>query len=175
MALFQRCFAAVVILLLALPIIAVAQKDEPQEPVGKDLELKACGPKHKVAKYSADTDKSQHPTGTPTADAGLIYVVKPTRLSAPLKLAVDAEWKGVNRGNAYFFFMLPPGEHYFCSTDGATRRTLVLTVEAGKTYYLEQRAHPLGPFGWAYELVSVEDEEGKKEVADANLSTFRPK
>jgi len=169
-----RRYVVAAFIFFTLPIIAVAQKDEPQEPIGKDLELKACGPKGEVPKYSVETDKSQHPTGTPAADKGLIYVVKPSRLALQFKLAADGEWKGVNRGYNYFFFMLPPGEHYFCSTDGHTRRTVVLTVEAGKTYYLEQRVVPYG-IGWSEDLVSVDDEEGQKALADCHLSTFKVK
>lgn len=170
----SRCLVPVVSFLFTLPLIAAAQQSESPEPIGKDLELKACGPKDKMAKYSVETDKSQHPTGTPAADKGLIYVVKPSRLALQFKLAVDGEWKGVNRGYNYFFFMLPPGEHYFCSTDGHTRRTVVLTVEAGKTYYLEQRVVSYG-IGWSEDLVPVDNEEGQKDLADTHLSTFKIK
>ena len=102
-------------------------------------------------------------------------MVKTTRLGVQFKLAVDGEWKGVNRGNNYFFFTLRPGEHYFCSTDGHKRRTVVLTVEAGKTYYLEQRTQFLGPAGYSQDLLPIDEEEGKKDVAEANLSTFTVK
>ncbi|MBZ5684784.1 MAG: hypothetical protein LAP86_07095 [Acidobacteriia bacterium] len=48
------------------------------------------------------------------------------------KLAVDGDWKGVNRGNNYFYFTLEPGEHYFCSA-AENHSVLTLKVEAGKT------------------------------------------
>lgn len=172
---FQRCFVTVLIFMFALPVIAMAQKDEPQDPVGKDLELKACGPKDKTPKYSVGVDKSQRPAGTPTADGGLIYVVKSTKLALHFNVAVDGEWKGVNTNNSYFFFTLKPGEHYFCSTDGHKRRTVVLTVEAGKTYYLEQRTQFLGPAGYSQDLSPIDEQEGKQKVADARLSTFTVK
>ena len=174
MAIFQRCVLAALILLLAWPIIAAAQNDV-SPPVGKELELKACGPKDKMPKYSFGVDKSQHPAGTPTADEGLIYMVKSTKLPFPFMVAVDAEWKGLNTNNSYFFFTLKPGEHYFCSTDGHGRRTVVLTVEAGKTYYLEQVTRSLGPGGISQDLVPIDDEEGKQKVANARLSTWTVK
>jgi hypothetical protein len=38
----------------------------------------------------------------------------------------------------YFFFTLQPGLHYFCS-NAKSKSLLILTAEAGKTYYLEQQ------------------------------------
>lgn len=175
MARFQRCFLAAVVLLFALPIIVAAQKDE-SPPVGKDLELKACGPKDNKIKYSVSGDKSQHATGTASAAEGLIYVVRSGGYGIQYKVAVDGEWKGVNTVNSYFFFTVRPGEHYFCSTDGHVRRTVVLTVEAGKTYYLEQKTQWLGPIaGYSQDLLPIDDEEGKQKVADEHLSTWTMK
>jgi hypothetical protein len=175
MTLFRRFLVAAFIFLFVLPVIAAAQKDESQKSSSKDLELKACGPKEKEVKYSADTDKSQHPTGTPTADAALIYVVRTTRFGGKIqtKLAVDGEWKGVNRGNNYFFFTLTPGEHYFCSK-AENSSVLVLTVEAGKTYYLAQTIHT-GMWKARNDLVVIDDEEGKKELEKAHPSTWKIK
>jgi hypothetical protein len=175
MTLFRRFLVAAFIFLFALPVIAAAQKDESRESTSKDLELKACGPKEKQVKYSADTDKSQHPTGTPTADAALIYVIRSTMYGNKVqtKLAVDSEWKGVNRGNNYFFFTVTPGEHYFCS-QAENSSIVVLTVEAGKTYYLAQTIH-MGMWKARNDLVAIEDEEGKKELAKAHPSTWKVK
>lgn len=172
----RRCLAAVCVFLFALPVIATAQKDEPQEPIGKDVELKACGPKDREVKYSNETDSNDHTLGTVTPDTALIYVVRSLRLPAvQYKFAVDGEWKGMNKGVSYFFFTLPPGAHYFCSK-GAQRRTLLLTVEAGKTYYLEQLIKFYGPFGGYHDdLVLLDDEPGKEAIADAHLSTFKAK
>jgi hypothetical protein len=175
MAAFRRCFVTGVVVLFALPIIAVAQKEESAPSSSKDLELKACGPEDKEVKYVADTDKSTHPTGAPTADTALIYVIRSTMLGNKVqsKLAVDGEWKGVNRGNNYFFFNLKPGEHYFCDR-AENRATLVLTVEAGKTYYLAQRIH-MGAWKARTDLVAMDEADGQKELANAHPSTWTVK
>lgn len=175
MSLFRRCVLTIFATLFLLPILAAAQTSEPEVPTGKDLELKACGPESQEVKYVADTDKSQHPTGTATADTALIYVIRTTMFGNKVqtKLAVDGEWKGVNRGNNYFFFTLKPGEHYFCGR-AENRTTLVLSVEAGKTYYLAQTIH-MGAWKARTDLVVEDDANGEKELAKAHPSTWTVK
>jgi hypothetical protein len=127
-------------LICAMVIPAFCQKDQEPEPDSwQARELKACGAKDKEVNYAADTDETKHPTGEPTAGKALIYILRPSRMKSGVqtKLAVDGEWKGVNRGRNYFFFTLEPGLHYFCS-QAKNRSVLVLTVEADKTYYIEQ-------------------------------------
>src|SRR5215813_15222123 len=96
----------VVLLLIAfvLPIAAIAgdkEKEDADEVNSPELELKACGAKDKEVKYSADTDKSSHPTPAQPADKALVYVLRPSMMGNKVqtKLAVDGDWKGVNRGN----------------------------------------------------------------------------
>lgn len=166
--------ALMLVLTLAAP--AFCQKDnEDQTPSNKERELRACGTKDNEVNYVADTDKDQHPTGTQDADTALIYVIRSTKYGNKVqtKVAVDGEWKGVNRGNNYFFFKLPPGEHYFCSK-AENRSILVLTVEAGKTYYLGQSIH-MGLMKARNDIVVLDDAEGQKELAKANPSTWEVK
>jgi len=71
--------------------------------------------------------------------------------------------------------MVKPGEHYFCSLAG-NRSVLVLTVEAGKTYYLAQTMYP----GKHSKLPSTDlkvmgDDDGQKELAEAHPSTWQVK
>jgi hypothetical protein len=172
---FRRSLVTILIIIFVLPIIAAAQKDESAGTNSKDLELKACGPEEKEVKYVADTDKNQHPTGTPAADTALIYVIRSTMFGNKVqtKLAVDGEWKGVNRGDNYFFFTLKPGEHYFCGR-AENRTVLVLTVEAGKTYYLAQTIH-MGMWKARTDLVAMDEADGQKELAKAHPSTWTVK
>ncbi len=88
---------------------------------------------------TAATDKKQHPLGEPAPGKALVYVVRPTMMGNKIqtKLAVDAQWAGVNRGHNYFFLQLDPGQHYFCSK-AENKSVLAVRVEAGKTYYVEQ-------------------------------------
>jgi hypothetical protein len=158
----------------AAPIFCQTEKD-PDTPTSKERELKACGPKEKEVKYSVETDKKSHPTGEAAADKSLIYVMRPTMMGNKIqtKLAVDGEWKGVNRGNNYFFFTLQPGEHYFCS-QAENRSVLVLTVEAGKTYHLQQGIR-MGVMKARNELSVMDDAKGQQKLAGLHPSTWEAK
>jgi hypothetical protein len=148
---------------------------DPDSVSYRERELKACGAKEKNVKYVADTDKTKHPTGTTPADQSLIYVLRPSGWGnrAQTKLAVDGEWKGVNRANNYFFFTVQPGIHYFCS-ESVNRSIVVLTAEAGKTYYLEQQVHPGAMMKVRTQLGVMEETEGPKALARTYPSTWEP-
>ncbi len=139
----------------------------------KEEKLKACGTKR--VNYKASTDKKQHPTPEAPTDKALIYVLRPTIFGMKIhsKLAADGEWKGVNRGRTYFFFTLEPGEHYFCS-ESENQDYLKLNVEAGKTYYLQQKVE-LGVWKARTNLVVMTDEQGKDKLKDVHLSVFEEK
>lgn len=158
-------------LLIVLCSIQVFSQDT--EEAKKEMKLRACGTNE--VNYKADTDKKQHPTPDAPADKALIYVMRTTMLGYKIhsKLAVDGEWKGVNRGKTYFFFTLEPGEHYFCS-ESENQDYLKLDVEAGKTYYLQQQVEP-GLWKARTNLVVMTEEKGKKKLEDVNLSVFEEK
>jgi hypothetical protein len=150
---------------------AQSQKDDEKEPVNqRELEMKACGPKD--AKSSADTDKKNHPTPAAPADMAMVYVVRPTMMGNKIqtKLGVDGKWLGVNRGNNYFFFTLAPGEHYLCS-QAENRSVIAMNVEAGTTYYLQQKI-TMGFMKARNRLEVIDESEGKKAVAKTHLSIF---
>lgn len=175
---FQTCVIAVTVLAFVLPIAALAddkQKDDSEENTSKELELKACGPREKEVKYSVDTDKSKHPTPDQPADKALVYVLRPSMMGNKVqtKLAVDGDWKGVNRGNNYFFFTLDPGEHYVCSA-AENHSVMTLKVEAGKTYYVQQHVR-MGLMKARTEVDSMTEEEGKAKLTKLNLSTWQAK
>jgi len=164
MKLFKRCALAALVAMFVLPLLAVAQD-----------ELKACGPKDKEVKYTADTDKGRHPTPDQPADKALIYVLRPSMIGNKVqtKLAVDGDWKGVNRGDNYFYFTLDPGEHYFCS-EAENHSLLTLKVEAGKTYYVEQHIE-MGIMKARNKIEPMTDQEGQAKLAKAHLATWEVK
>jgi hypothetical protein len=157
-----------------LEATAVAQ-DRGGDGQAHDVELKACGPREKEAKFDADTDKKNHPTPEPDAGSALVYVLRPTMMGNRIQttLAVDGEWKGVNRGNNYFFFNLAPGEHYVCSK-AENRSVLTLQVEAGRTYYLQQHIE-MGFMKSRNKIDIMTEDEGKKKLKDVDLSTWQLK
>ncbi len=138
-----------------------------------ELEQKACGPKD--VKHSTDTDKTQHPTPQPPPGKAMIYVVRPTMMGNKVqtKLAVDGKWVGINRGNNYFFFELDPGEHHFCS-QAENRSIVTLNVEAGKTYFLQQKVR-MGFMKAGNRLATLDEAEGKEALAKTHLATFTVK
>jgi hypothetical protein len=172
----RSCIVAVAVVSLGLPALAddKDKKGESNDPA-KELELKACGPKDKEVDFKAGTDKAQHPTPDQPADKALVYVLRPSMIGNKIqsKLAVDGDWKGTNRGNNYFYFTLGPGEHFFCSL-AENHSVLKLDTEAGKTYYLQQHVR-MGVMKARNELAIMTDDEGKKKLADAHLSTWETK
>ena len=138
-----------------------------------ELRAKACG--SESVNFSAKTDKKQSPTPDVPADKALVYVMRTTMLGFKIhsKLAVDGKWMGVNRGKTYFYFTLDPGEHYFCS-ESENQDYLALTVEAGKTYYLQQKVE-MGMWKARTNLALMDEAKAKKELPDLNLSVFELK
>jgi hypothetical protein len=170
--------SCLVAFLLTSPLSSIAQGPQAQsagQSSAAELESKACGLKDKEVKYSADTDKSHHPTPDQPADLALIYVLRPTMMGNSIQtpLAVDTDWKGVNRGNTYFFFTLPAGEHYVCSK-AENRSVLTITVEAGKTYFLQQHIE-MGFMTARTRVDLMDDAEARKKLADLHLATWEIK
>ena len=180
------------------------EQEEKSEKQGqKELEEKACGPEKQ--KFWTKLDKTQHPAPEAPPDKALIYVLDPqapgnvlTRHQRDMesRVGVDGRWVGANFTGGYFFFTLEAGEHYFCSRGNVKRPwggsmgtyVLVLTVEAGRTYYLTQRARgtvthqtvygpgspPLSTTGyWFFPSLHVADEEtAKKDLEKSHLTVF---
>lgn len=152
-------------------------KEGPQTETDKAtqeaMEKKAC--ESLDTHYKTDTDKTQHPTPDAPADKALIYVVRPTMFGNKVqtKLAADGQFKGVNRGNNYFFFTLEPGQHYFCS-QAENKSTLTLKVEAGKTYYLQQQIK-MGFMKARTKLVAMSEAEGKEALGKCHPSSWEEK
>jgi hypothetical protein len=105
----------------------------------------------------------------------MIYVLRTTIIGYKIasKLAVDGEWKGVNRGRSYFFFTVDPGEHYFCS-ESENQDYLALKVEAGKTYFLQQKVEA-GVWKARTNLEIMSEADGRKRLPDVHLSVFEVK
>jgi hypothetical protein len=140
---------------------------------GRDVASRAC-PSGDVG-FRVSTDKSTHPTPEPLEGKALVYVLRPATLGFAIqtKLAVDGEWVGANRSRNYFFLNLDPGEHYFCSKS-ENRSSLAVTLEAGKTYFLEQKIK-MGFMKARNKLVLLSDSEGREKLGECNLSEFERK
>lgn len=152
-------------------------KEEPTSGSEKarqdEIKKKACPATDQG--YSVETDKTQHPAPESSETQAVVYVLRPTMMGNKIqsKLAMNGRWVGVNRGHNYFFLMVDPGEHYFCSKAENTS-ALALKVEAGKTYFLEQKIK-MGFMKARNQLALLSDTEGKAKLAKCYLSTWKEK
>ena len=167
--------AAVVLGLLPGMLLTAAMASNPQEPgrskknTKKQLEAMACGELDR--KYTVRTRDAGPEPPVPT-DKALVYVIRWENADTlnPAKLAVDRKVVGINKGKAYFTATLEPGPHYFCSEILGDVSLLSLVLEAGKTYYLQQRSLTMGPW-----LGVVGEQKAKQKLAKCKLSTFEEK
>lgn len=161
------------IIFVVATITAQQNDDKLSKEESAELRSKACGTES--VNFSAQTDKKQRPMPDAPTDKALIYVLRPTMIGYKIhsKFAVNGDWLGVNRGNTYFFLTLEPGEHFFCS-ESENQSYLALNLEAGKTYYLQQKVKA-GIWKARTELVVMDENTGKKKLNDVNLSVFTRK
>lgn len=151
---------------------APADQGQPRDTKDTKSQLRdlACGPSD--AHHSQRTEKEPQTLPAQPPDKGLIYVIRPTHYGAAIqtKLAVDGKWVGINRENNYFYVELDPGPHYFCS-QAENHSLLSLVVEAGKTYYLQQKI-TMGLMKARNDLELLDEEQGKKGLAKCKKSVF---
>jgi hypothetical protein len=134
----------------------------------EDIRSRAC-PARNVG-FSVKADKSRHPTPAPAPGQALVYVLRPARIGFAIqtRLAVDGEWVGANRGRQYFYLNLDPGVHYFCSRSENVS-VLAMRLEAGRTYFLEQKIKA-GLLKARNKLVLLSEAEGRDQLAECHLS-----
>src|SRR5258708_45807 len=144
--------------------VAISQEPAAQQPAAES----ACGPSSE--KLKNETDKSNHPEPPVPQDKALIYVVRPTMMGNKVqtKFAVDGKWVGVNRGNNYFFVVLDPGPHRFCS-QAENSESASLRTEAGKVYYFQQHVE-MGFLKARTSLERINEDRGREAVTNCHLS-----
>jgi hypothetical protein len=82
--------------------------------------------------------------GSPTVTIGpgeaAVYFMRPASLGLAINFYgfVDETLVGVTKGNTYTFAVVPAGEHIVWARSGNVT-ALKATLEAGKTYYFEQK------------------------------------
>ena len=81
-------------------------------------------------------------------------------------------WVGVNRGHNYFFLELDPGEHYF-SSKAENTSTLAVKVEAGKTYFVEQKIKTAGCLKARNKLAVLSDRRARRSWPSATARGWR--
>jgi hypothetical protein len=168
---------ALIFLLLESP--ALAQDKAPT--IGA---LSACGPAN--VKFEVNLDQTQPPSGPPS-DKALVYMIEDRGQSTELvggvnvRVGPDGAWVGANKGNTYFSFLVPPGEHHLCSnwqsslaTYAAYHSVTNFTAEVGKIYYFRTRLwfSDKVPF---LDLDEINSDEGRYLVSTSSLAVSRAK
>jgi hypothetical protein len=167
--------------MLAVPVPAQDQVTAARTAAG-------CGADN--VQFDVKTDKSQHPQGQVPAGKALVYIFELEKTDAgafkigavTIRIGLDGQWVGANRGNTYFYLPVAPGDHNFCanwqSSLGRVSKlssAVSLTAEAGQVYYfatkVDERSHD-NPAVW---MEAVDPAEAKLLIASASLSNFHPK
>lgn len=111
-------------------------------------------------------DEVNRPRGEEDPERALIYVVRPATVGFAVKsyFFCDREILGINKGKSYFFAHVAPGKHVFWSKSENVD-AIEMEVEAGKTYFLQQK--PKMGFGKARtRLVVLEPDEGRERLEE---------
>jgi hypothetical protein len=110
----------------------------------------------------------------PAEGKALVYIVCSSRFLKAMRVTCDGDIIGSAGARRYLYVTLDPGEHVFGSVADLTSRSvadtneLSLAVEAGRTYFLEQKG---GSFShWGPRLERVSDAEGREKLAKCTLS-----
>jgi Protein of unknown function (DUF2846) len=134
----------------------------------QEIEAKACGANE--VNFNHKSVSAPPPNLEAPPDKALVIIVRPAWVGTAVqtKLAADGIWIGANKGKNYFTFTLDPGEHYLCSK-AENRSTLKLSVEAGKTYFVQQKVE-MGLLKSRNKIVPLDAAEGKKALEKCELS-----
>jgi serine/threonine protein kinase len=144
----------------------------PQE-THKQLETLACDPA--TVNFKVRTVRDFVPLPSQPADKAIVFILRPTHYGGSIqtKVAVDGHWVGANEMKNYFYVVLPPGNHYFCS-QSENRSLLALNVEAGKTYFVQQHILP-GMLKAQNALEVLDEKQGKESLAKCKPSGWEVK
>lgn len=131
------------------------------------LFLVGCNP---VSKASPDDDRYAKELTAP-ADKALVYVVLPTNLvgyADKMKVRCNGKYLGATGGKRFIYAILDPGSYVFVS-EAENKSELAIVLEAGKTYYLEQKVK-MGILKARNSLERLSDTEGKEKLSKCSLS-----
>jgi len=170
----MRLAKAFLMLLCAAALPALCQSQTDTYPDSWQARvLQACGAPEKQLNFTVEADKSAPPAAAQPAGKALIYVLRPRHgmTGFPSKIAVDGEWKGANLPGTYFSLTVEPGLHYFCSS-AKSQSLLIVTLEAGKTYYLEQQVI-FKPHSPVHNLFLLSEADAKPVLALTTPSTWK--
>jgi len=120
----------------------------------------------KIATSELDQIKKQNP---PDGKA-LVYILRPSGTGAIIKFKVTCDDKpvGSTNGKRFIYTFVDPGTHKFVAK-AENKEEIFLTVEAGKSYFLEQKAK-MGFFIARTDWERLDEAVGRKKLQSCKLS-----
>jgi len=108
---------------------------------------------------------------TPPEGKALVYIVRPAAVGMAIGMPVTCDGVDVGKtgGRRFLYAVLDPGSHVFVSR-AENKSELPIVLEAGKTYYLEQKV-TMGLLKARNKLVRIEDAEGREKLLKCSLSS----
>ena len=112
------------------------------------------------------------PTVTAGPDEATVYFMRPASLGMAINFYafVDETLVGATKGNTYTFTTVPAGEHIVWSRSGNVS-ALKVTLEAGKTYYFEQKVK-MGGIKARVSLEPMAEAEALEQIAKDPWTTL---
>jgi hypothetical protein len=103
---------------------------------------------------------------TPAPNEAVVYFVRPANMGFAINFwaFVDQRPIGFTKGNQHVVAVVPAGEHIVWSRSGNVS-ALKMSLEAGQTYYLEQKVK-MGGIRARVSLEVLDAEAGRKAVAE---------
>jgi hypothetical protein len=146
-----------------------------------------CGPSN--VEFNVKTDKNQHPTSQPAPGKAMVYIFNNLLSSTSInignvtvRVGLDGEWVGANRGDSYFYFPVAPGDHRICVQwqSGFGRFSKLasaasLSAEPGQVYYLHSIADVRTDNHYNIRVQPLDPAEAILFNANSAFSTFHPK
>ena len=167
-------------------VAAILLSQSPAQKPAQPVDANSCGPE--TAEYTVDRDDSQPAPTDPEPGKALVFVVDDYKgaLEAAgiptIRIGLDGNWVGANRGKSYIYFSVDPGEHRLCAAGERTDKALAnqrtqahFTAEPGRLYYFRIATLDRSGSESTLELHPLEPQEAKYLIADANHTVFRPK
>lgn len=116
-------------------------------------------------------EHAQKQWGEPKGDQALVYILRPaTTWPTKMWAFADETLLGVTKSDSYVYAYVDPGEHVFWSK-AENVNAIRISVEAGKTYYIQQHAQ-IGVWKMAVELEVLDEPEAKELLKQCDYLTF---
>lgn len=122
-----------------------------------------------VGKMPAEVDAKTKAMQPPVGKA-LVYVVRATLLGKPFggNITANDKYVGTTKGGIYVYAILDPGEYKFKVSGHDNSSEITETLEAEKTYFIEEQVYP-GVFKGFAKLTLLDADHGRQTLQKCSL------